>query len=94
MKRWMALLIIFALMGSAIAMISCTWEEFDEFMGGPYGCGCFWDCTKACVKSLRGDCEDYVIADGDGACDDCVELVVNCTCAALEVSMCSNENEQ
>ena len=95
MKRGIVLLIIFALMGSAIAMMSCTWEEFDEFMGGHYGCGCFWDCTKACVESLSGEGEEYLSFDGGGACgacDNCVERVLNCTCAVLCSS--TNENEQ
>lgn len=93
MKRWMALLIIFALMGSAIAMISCTWEEFDEFMGGHYGCGCFWDCTKDVFGSWNGTVEYCVSADGgvEILCESCVEGIFDCTCTLLEGLFCDDE---
>ena len=91
MKRGIVLLIIFALMGSAIAMMSCTWEEFDEFMSGPYGCGCSWDCTKACFNSLSGNGEDYVDASSGDPIGGCGEIGVNCTCSMLDVFFCSDE---
>ena len=91
MKRWMVLFIIFALMGSAIAMMSCTWEEFDEFMGGHYGCGCFWDCTKDCFGSLSGSGEDYVDVNTNAPCAGCLETFLNCSCNVLDGLLCGDE---
>lgn len=91
MKRWIALLIVFGLIGCMILMSSCTWEEFDEFMGGHYGCGCFWDCTKSCIISLSGNGEDYVNANPNDPCGSCIEIVGNCTCSMLDSFLCSDE---
>ena len=86
MKRWMILLIVFALMGGWITLSGCTWEDVDAFMGSTYGCGCFWDCTKTCV----GTAEEYscVMTDTEGNCVDpysaCsangLMFFVNCAC--------------
>ena len=87
MKRWMALLIVFALMGGWITLSGCTWEEVDTFLGSTYGCGCFWDCTKSCLSTAdgfdwrtpgEGDPKDpitFLIANG---CQFCVDCMCDC----------------
>lgn len=68
MKRWIALLIVFGLMGSIILMSSCTSEEVDGVMSSTYVCGDCWTCSKDCATRFGEACDEAscVTTDTEG----------------------------
>lgn len=56
MKRWMVLLIIFAVMGGMIVMSGCTSEDFAWCLFDM--CACTVDSSDSCVRSCWETCFD------------------------------------
>lgn len=91
-KRWMVLLIVFALMGGMIVMSGCTWDNVDSFLGSTYGCGDCWTCTKICADTTDGF--TCVMTDAEGNCGDpftvCTangcQFIADCICNCHESS--------
>ena len=92
MKRWMVLLIVFALMGAWITLSGCTWEDVDSFLGSTYGCGCFWDCTKVCADTAEGfSCET---TDAEGNCVDPFTVCIGNGCQFFLDCVCNYQEQE